>query len=246
MRRCVASRRRRHRELAVAGVAALAIALLPLVIHDVYLQNILVLTLMYAALSQSWNILGGYCGQISLGHAIYFGIGAYMSTLLVSRMPASRPGSACWRVAGLQRLIALALGYPFFGCAAITSPSRRSWLPRPGSCSCSIGISPAAPKASRSLMGPTAAHLQFAREKLPYIYFALGLAVLTWLVHLRDRGFEMGLLVARREGQCRGRRKPRRRRLPLEDGGGRAFRLLHGDRRQLLCGFRLPISIPTA
>ncbi|MBV8765805.1 MAG: branched-chain amino acid ABC transporter permease, partial [Hyphomicrobiales bacterium] len=73
--------KRRHRKLAVAALTTVAIALLPLVIHDVYLQNIIVLTLMYAALSQSWNILGGYCGQISLGHAIYFGIGAYVSTL---------------------------------------------------------------------------------------------------------------------------------------------------------------------
>ena len=57
---------------------------MPLFVNDVYVQNILVLTLMYAALSQSWNILGGYCGQISLGHALYFGLGAYTTTLLLS------------------------------------------------------------------------------------------------------------------------------------------------------------------
>ncbi|MBV9136295.1 MAG: branched-chain amino acid ABC transporter permease, partial [Hyphomicrobiales bacterium] len=67
----IAFARRRHRQLAIAALAAAIFALLPLAIQDVYLQNILVLTLMYAALSQSWNILGGYCGQISLGHAIY-------------------------------------------------------------------------------------------------------------------------------------------------------------------------------
>ena len=54
---------------------------LPLAVTDVYFQNILVLTMMYAALSQSWNILSGYCGQISLGHALYFGLGAYTVTL---------------------------------------------------------------------------------------------------------------------------------------------------------------------
>ena len=54
-------------------------------VKDVYVQNILVLTLMYAALSQSWNILGGYCGQISLGHALYFGLGAYTTTLLFTK-----------------------------------------------------------------------------------------------------------------------------------------------------------------
>src|SRR2546430_12204785 len=49
--------------------------------RTVYVQNIMVLTLMYAALSQSWNILGGYCGQISLGHALYFGLGAYTTAI---------------------------------------------------------------------------------------------------------------------------------------------------------------------
>ena len=51
--------------MVAAALAAIA-ALLPLFVKDVYVQNIMVLTLMYAALSQSWNILGGYCGQISL------------------------------------------------------------------------------------------------------------------------------------------------------------------------------------
>ena len=60
-------------------------ALVPLFVKDVYVQNIMVLTLMYAALSQSWNILSGYCGQISLGHALYFGLGAYTTALLFTK-----------------------------------------------------------------------------------------------------------------------------------------------------------------
>ena len=60
-------------------------ALVPLFVKDVYVQNIMVLTLMYAALSQSWNILGGYCGQISLGHALYFGLGAYTTAILFTK-----------------------------------------------------------------------------------------------------------------------------------------------------------------
>ncbi|MBW8855282.1 MAG: branched-chain amino acid ABC transporter permease, partial [Bradyrhizobium sp.] len=68
---------RRRRDLIIAAVLTALAALAPLFIKDVYVQNILILTLMYAALSQSWNILSGYCGQISLGHALYFGIGAY-------------------------------------------------------------------------------------------------------------------------------------------------------------------------
>jgi len=76
---------RRRRDLIIAAVLTALAALAPLFIKDVYVQNILILTLMYAALSQSWNILSGYCGQISLGHALYFGIGAYTTELLFTK-----------------------------------------------------------------------------------------------------------------------------------------------------------------
>ena len=77
--------RAQRRDLIVAAVIAAVAALLPLFVTDVYAQNIMVLTLMFAALSQSWNILSGYCGQISLGHALYFGLGAYASTILFTK-----------------------------------------------------------------------------------------------------------------------------------------------------------------
>jgi branched-chain amino acid transport system permease protein len=76
---------RRRRDLVVAAIFAAIAALVPLFVKDVYVQNIMVLTLMYAALSQSWNILSGYCGQISLGHALYFGLGAYTTALLFTK-----------------------------------------------------------------------------------------------------------------------------------------------------------------
>ena len=37
---------------------------------------------LYSLLAQSWNIIGGYAGQITFGHALYFGLGAYVSTFL--------------------------------------------------------------------------------------------------------------------------------------------------------------------
>jgi branched-chain amino acid transport system permease protein len=72
----------RRRRFYAGAAVAVAIALIPFALKDVYLLNVVVLTLLYAAMSQSWNILGGYCGQISLGHALYFGLGAYATTLL--------------------------------------------------------------------------------------------------------------------------------------------------------------------
>ncbi|MBN8984395.1 MAG: branched-chain amino acid ABC transporter permease, partial [Rhizobiales bacterium] len=77
--------KQRRRDLILAAVFVALAACVPLFVKDVYVQNIMVLTLMYAGLSQSWNILGGYCGQISLGHALYFGLGAYVTAILLTK-----------------------------------------------------------------------------------------------------------------------------------------------------------------
>ena len=85
---------RRRRDLIIAACLRGCRSLVPLFVKDVYVQNIMVLTLMYAALSQSWNILSGYCGQISLGHALYFGL-APTPPRFCSPNSACCHGSAC-------------------------------------------------------------------------------------------------------------------------------------------------------
>ncbi len=55
---------------------------LPLLVKNPFLQDVLVMMFFHAAMAGAWNILGGFCGQISLGHTAFFGIGAYSSTLL--------------------------------------------------------------------------------------------------------------------------------------------------------------------
>lgn len=89
------------------------IAFVPRLVTDVYMMNVLILTLLFAALSQSWNLLGGYCGQVSLGHALYFGIGAYATSILYVKFGITPWGGL---LAGgiIAALIALALGYPCF------------------------------------------------------------------------------------------------------------------------------------
>ena len=42
----------------------------------------MIMVFLYGMMAQSWNIMAGYCGQISLGHAVFFGIGAYSSAFL--------------------------------------------------------------------------------------------------------------------------------------------------------------------
>ncbi|MEQ6248173.1 branched-chain amino acid ABC transporter permease [Sulfitobacter sp. HNIBRBA3233] len=49
-----------------------------------YEMRILCIMLLFAGLGQAWNIVGGLANQISLGHAAYFGIGAYTSTILLN------------------------------------------------------------------------------------------------------------------------------------------------------------------
>lgn len=48
-----------------------------------YLLHIGIITLMFAFASQAWNIISGYSGQFSFGHAAFFGVGAYTSTVLL-------------------------------------------------------------------------------------------------------------------------------------------------------------------
>jgi branched-chain amino acid transport system permease protein len=47
--------------------------------------NFLVFTLILAIAAQGWNLLGGYGGQYSFGHAAFFGMGAYVSAILQQR-----------------------------------------------------------------------------------------------------------------------------------------------------------------
>ncbi|MBM3539710.1 MAG: branched-chain amino acid ABC transporter permease [Alphaproteobacteria bacterium] len=49
---------------------------------DGYLLSVLILVFYFAYLGQAWNIMMGFAGQLSLGHALYFGIGAYTSAAL--------------------------------------------------------------------------------------------------------------------------------------------------------------------
>jgi branched-chain amino acid transport system permease protein len=59
-------------------------AVLPLLLSPTgYWIRVLTFTLLFAAMAQVWNIIGGLANQTSLGHAAFFGIGAYTSTILV-------------------------------------------------------------------------------------------------------------------------------------------------------------------
>ena len=54
----------------------------PFVFRQHWLINMAFFALMYAGLAQSWNLIGGFAGYISLGHVAFFGIGAYAEAIL--------------------------------------------------------------------------------------------------------------------------------------------------------------------
>ena len=67
------------------AVLAIAIAF-PFVFPSSFMVNFGVMALFYAFIGQSWNISGGFAGQLSFGHVAFFGMGAYASTIVQLRL----------------------------------------------------------------------------------------------------------------------------------------------------------------
>jgi len=88
------------------------LACLPMVVEKESTINLLILILLYVVLATSWNILGGYTGQTSLGHAAFFGLGSLATRLLwikgVHILPSILAGSL------LAVAFALLIGAPAF------------------------------------------------------------------------------------------------------------------------------------
>ncbi|HVH73598.1 MAG TPA: branched-chain amino acid ABC transporter permease [Stellaceae bacterium] len=109
------------------GALILAALALPLAAPSPFAIDILIRVVLFAFIGVAWNLIGGYAKQLSLGHAAYFGLGAYTSTILQIRfgispwigmlaggivaMAASLPiGALCFRLRG-----------PYFAIATIAT-----------------------------------------------------------------------------------------------------------------------------
>jgi branched-chain amino acid transport system permease protein len=93
------------RALAPIFVVVAALAAVPLVVSSNVVLNFLVVALLIALAGQGWNILGGYGGQYSFGHAAFFGTGAYVTAVLqvrygVNAWPAFAAGIAAGAALG--------------------------------------------------------------------------------------------------------------------------------------------------
>jgi len=89
------------------------LVLIPAVSGSAFLIHIFVTICVFAALSTAWNIVGGYAGQLSLGHMMFYGIGAYTTSLLVTHFGLS-PWIGMWIGALLAAIVGAAVGYPCF------------------------------------------------------------------------------------------------------------------------------------
>lgn len=97
----------------IVAAALLALIAIPLVVSQPFYLHLFILVFLYAMLGGAWNIIGGYAGQASLGHAVYFGIGAYTSTMLFINYQIS-PWLGMLAGACIAIVVSVALGYPSF------------------------------------------------------------------------------------------------------------------------------------
>jgi branched-chain amino acid transport system permease protein len=100
-------------------------AVLPFAGLDSYMMHILIMVIMWSVIGMAWNLLGGYCGQVSFGHAAFFGAGAYTSGMLYSKLGIS----GWWGLPAtvlIAALFALVIGWiclrlrgPYFALATL-------------------------------------------------------------------------------------------------------------------------------
>ncbi len=109
-------------------IAILALALLlalPISTQSPFVIHLAIQVCVFAGLASAWNIVGGFAGQLSLGHAVFYGIGSYAAGLLVARLGIS-PWLGMFAGAGVSAVVALVIAYPtlrlrgpFFSLASI-------------------------------------------------------------------------------------------------------------------------------
>jgi len=102
-----------RRNLTALAVVSVAYLVVTIFVHNSYYQLILTMVPVWALFGVSWNILSGYGGQLSFGHASFFGIGAYTVTLTVVYWSLS-PWLGILLGMILGGLAAIAIGLPTF------------------------------------------------------------------------------------------------------------------------------------
>lgn len=155
-------------------IIALIGALLPLAVNGAYYQHIIIVVFMWITLGTAWNLLGGYTGQISFGHAAFYGIGAYTSALLFCKLHLS-----AWYGIALGPLAAVIIGIPIgLICFRLRGPYFALAMLALGEIFRIVALE------WKSLTeGPLGIVIMPTfRSKLPYYYIAFAIALLSILV----------------------------------------------------------------
>jgi branched-chain amino acid transport system permease protein len=170
------------------------LAFFPLAIQSDYYRHIVILALMWVVIGSSWNLIAGFTGQVSFGHAIFFGTGAYTAGLCVTKLQISAwwgmllAGPVAMIVAFLIGCICFRLRGPYFALATLA-----------------IGeifrlIAIVWRDFTEGMQGILI--IQTFRSKLPYFYLALALAVVCIFSIYRTMGSKWGFyFIAIREDQ---------------------------------------------
>ena len=103
--------------LAIAAIVAAGLVL-ALLLQERYHHRVLTLVFLWAAMGLAWNIISGYAGQISFGHQVFFGIGAYVTVLLVVKTGLT-PWLGMLVAIAVAVLAAILIGVPTFRLAGI-------------------------------------------------------------------------------------------------------------------------------
>jgi len=174
--------------LLAAGIAA-AIAY-PHIFSLPFPRHLMIMVFVFATLGSAWNLIGGYAGQVSLGHAVFFGLGAYTSTLLLMKAGVN-PWIGLLAGVVISSIVALIIGYPCFklgghyfaiATIAVGEMFQHAWLNWDFAGS-AIGL-------NLPILEEGVVNFQFHATKLPYYYISLcmaGVAVLTGYIVDRSK-----------------------------------------------------------
>jgi branched-chain amino acid transport system permease protein len=75
----------RRRQIMAVSLIMLLLVLFPFANPSYYILHIVTIAFVYSVLASSWDLLGGYTGYVTLAHAAFFGIGAYISAILAGQ-----------------------------------------------------------------------------------------------------------------------------------------------------------------
>lgn len=93
-------------------IACLIVAILfPQIVRVRFVWNLLSLIMVWAVVGMGWNVIGGYCGQVSNGHSLFYGIGAYTVAITCQYWKIS-PWISIWLGAVISMVVAFVFGKP--------------------------------------------------------------------------------------------------------------------------------------